>query len=192
VLILLALTEVRLPTYSNKYVGVFRLSRFLTQYRLRSTVFSRQSGSLKNRGWRWLTDRSSTLKVLARFRLQIHYCNCDIEVALCSTLLLFKCTKNPTARSSGRSGPQAVSPDVLPLARIALAPRSCPFPVSSTVAVVNTPLARRTDHYTQGVARVSIQVRVMPFFFRRWASAPQRCAPRRDAAPTASSAAAWA
>src|SRR5262249_21405795 len=75
-----------------------------------------------------------------------------------------KCTKNPTARSSGRSGPQAVSPDVLPLARIALAPRSCPFPVSSTVAVVNTPLARRTDHYTQGVARVSIQVRVMPLF----------------------------
>src|SRR5262249_43257445 len=110
--------------------------------------FSHQSGSLKNRDWRWLTDRPSTLKVLARFRLQIHYCNCDIEVALCSTLLLFKCTKTPPARSSGRSGPQAVSPDVLPLARIALAPRSCPFPVSSTVAVVNTPLPQRNVHYT--------------------------------------------
>ena len=35
----------------------------------------------------------------------------------------------------------------------ALAPRCCPFPVSSTVAVVNAPLAQRNSHYTASARR---------------------------------------
>jgi len=49
-------------------------------------------------------------------------------------------------RPHGASG-TALTGTVCSISALSLAPRCCPFPVSSTVAVVNAPLAQRITHY---------------------------------------------
>ena len=80
--------------------------------------------------------------------------------SLCSTLLLFRCTE-ASAKSQQKSRlPRGTSGTELcgnwrelrSSSGASLAPRCCPFPVSSTVAVVNAPLAQRITDYTSSPA----------------------------------------
>jgi hypothetical protein len=100
-------------------------------------------------GGRVHTSQRSLLSLARTVRRFAHFFRSD----LCSTLLLFRCirggesrgTKNPTAT---RHIGNCASGNELFRFGAGLAPRCCPFPVSSTVTVVNASLAQRISHYT--------------------------------------------